>query len=530
LKHTNYDGGKDRKECFNMKNTKSLLGLATLWLTIIAFALTGCPDPNDPTVTNVTVSPARTSLAKGSTADFTARVSGTDNPVQTVTWSVDGGKTGTIITSSGILAVAADETAATLIVTATSTVDTTKSGSAIVTITDKSTIVTAVTVSPDRASLASGATIAFTATVTGTGNPAQTVTWSVDGGSAGTSISAATGILTVAANESAATLTVTASSTADTTKRGTAVVTVTDTRVTLGAGIAVSVEGAATTASVSFTRAMDLTLTASDFVVDNGATVTGVSLIADTAAVNVNFPANLSSSPKTYTVSIAVGSTKIKGNATVAITQAATGPEWVVNALDLTALVRAPVKGNAPGTMPINETQYTGSIAWYTSVGEALNGQVFADATVYDALVTLNAKPGYTFTGVLANSFTYTGATMVRNGTDSGTVLVSFPATANETGGVTVNFGGLPQDETIGLTGSTATLWWTANTPMTVIVNGTFSAYEWYVDGVLLALQGGNSVTLTAQDYSLGRHTISVNVRTTGGAYYSKTAHFTVVL
>jgi hypothetical protein len=62
---------------------------------------------------------------------------------------------------------------------------------------------------------------------------------------------------------------------------------------------------------------------------------------------------------------------------------------------------------------------------------------------------------------------------------------------------------------------------------MTVTVGGSFSAYTWYVDGALLSLQSGNSVTLTARNYSLGGHNISVRV-TTGGASYSKTAYFTI--
>jgi uncharacterized protein YjdB len=85
--------------------------------------------------------------------------------------------------------------------------------------------VTGVTVSPATASVAKGGTQTFSATVAGTGSPAQTVTWSVSGGT-GTTISAG-GILSVAAGESATTLTVTATSTVDTTKSGTATVTVT---------------------------------------------------------------------------------------------------------------------------------------------------------------------------------------------------------------------------------------------------------------------------------------------------------------
>jgi hypothetical protein len=74
-----------------MKNTKSLLGLAALLSAIIAFALTGCPNPSDPeptpapTVTSVTVSPKTPGVEPGGTKTFTATVSGTGDFVQTVT-------------------------------------------------------------------------------------------------------------------------------------------------------------------------------------------------------------------------------------------------------------------------------------------------------------------------------------------------------------------------------------------------------------------------------------------------------------
>jgi formylglycine-generating enzyme required for sulfatase activity len=47
---------------------------------------------------------------------------------------------------------------------------------------------------------------------------------------------------------------------------------------------------------------------------------------------------------------------------------------------------------------------------------------------VYKAVVTLTAETGYTFTGVLVDSFTHTGASGSTNLADSGTVTISFPA------------------------------------------------------------------------------------------------------
>jgi uncharacterized protein YjdB len=172
-------------------------------------------------VTGVTVSPAAASVAKGQTQPFTALVEGTNNPAQTVTWSVEGGGTGTTINNEGFLTVAIGESALNLIVRATSTVDPTKSGTAAVTV----IAVTGVTVSPAAASVAKGQSFTFTATVQGNNNPAQTVTWSVEGGGTGTVISG-NGTLTIAAGEGATSLTVRATSTIDTTKSGAAAVTI----------------------------------------------------------------------------------------------------------------------------------------------------------------------------------------------------------------------------------------------------------------------------------------------------------------
>ncbi|WP_125144430.1 Ig-like domain-containing protein [Clostridium transplantifaecale] len=91
--------------------------------------------------------------------------------------------------------------------------------------------VTNVAVTPNSANVQKGTTRQFNAVVTGTGSFARTVKWTVTGGALGTSIDS-TGLLTVAAGETAKTLTVTATSTVDGSKSGTATVTVTTEPVT----------------------------------------------------------------------------------------------------------------------------------------------------------------------------------------------------------------------------------------------------------------------------------------------------------
>jgi hypothetical protein len=87
--------------------------------------------------------------------------------------------------------------------------------------------VTGVTVSPASAKVTKGESQQFTAEVTGERDPDQAVTWSVSGNNnSNTTIDSNTGLLTVVANETASSLTVTATSDYDDTKSGAAVVTV----------------------------------------------------------------------------------------------------------------------------------------------------------------------------------------------------------------------------------------------------------------------------------------------------------------
>jgi endo-1,4-beta-xylanase len=210
------------RQKMNLKINRNIINF--LLLAGLSLAFLACGEKETPTVpdTGVTVSPKTATVAKGGTQEFTAKVNGANGPV---TWSiVETGKNSGTTINNGLLTVAAAETLTSLTVKATSTEDTTKSDTATV----KISSVTDVTVSPASPSVAKGTTQQFSATVTGTNGPAQTVTWSVTGGITGTSITANGGLLTVASGETAATLTVKATSTADTTKSGTTTVTVTE--------------------------------------------------------------------------------------------------------------------------------------------------------------------------------------------------------------------------------------------------------------------------------------------------------------
>jgi hypothetical protein len=175
------------------------------------------------TYTGVTLDPTSASVAKGATQQFEATVLGTNNPAQTVTWDVTGEEGATTIVD-GLLTIGADETAETLTVIATST-DPTISGTATVTVTEPAATYTGVTVDPDTKSIEKGSTWQFSASVQGANDPVQTVTWDVTGEEGATTI--VDGLLTIGADETAETLTVTATSTEDELISGTATVTVT---------------------------------------------------------------------------------------------------------------------------------------------------------------------------------------------------------------------------------------------------------------------------------------------------------------
>ena len=182
-----------------------------------------------PTMVTVTVSPSPATVAANGTQQFTATVTGTSNTA--VTWDVNnitgGNSTVGTISSSGLYTAPANvPNPSTVTVTAVSQADTTKSGSAQVTIVSSTTV--AVNVSPSSATVAVGGTQQFTATVTGTSNTA--VTWEVNniiGGNSNVGTISSSGLYTAPTNvPNPSTVTVTAVSQADPTKSSSAQVTI----------------------------------------------------------------------------------------------------------------------------------------------------------------------------------------------------------------------------------------------------------------------------------------------------------------
>lgn len=106
-----------------------------VWKTfsISPFANNALFIPGTPAVTSVTVSPATATVAAGQSAQFTATVETTDFAPKSVVWSIDDSTKATV-DQSGKVTIMADAEAGTVTVTATSTFDSTKKGTATITV------------------------------------------------------------------------------------------------------------------------------------------------------------------------------------------------------------------------------------------------------------------------------------------------------------------------------------------------------------------------------------------------------------
>ncbi|MGB2664250.1 MAG: hypothetical protein WAK48_09620 [Candidatus Acidiferrum sp.] len=189
---------------------------------LIHIFLGGCggggSSSSPPPQVSVSVSPIAATVAAGGTQQFGASVTGTSNTA--VTWSVAGGVLNGAISATGLYtAPSVVPNPAQVTVTATSHADPSASGTAAVAITG-----IGVQVLPPTVTLQTLGMQTFSANVTGTTNTA--VTWSVVGGSGNGSITQSGSYTAPATVPNPAQVTVMATSQADTTKSGTAIVTV----------------------------------------------------------------------------------------------------------------------------------------------------------------------------------------------------------------------------------------------------------------------------------------------------------------
>ena len=180
---------------------------------------------NRPVVNTITVSPNGITADQGTQKQFSASVTFIDTSVptgvpKTVSWSVelvDGTKkSGTTISSSGLLTIAADEPKnGVLKIIATSNYDTGKTGFATLTVTEPQPdpTVTSVTINENYGTVLRNKTYEFTVTMEVSGGAEETVAWSLSGNDSPSTVIDSDGKLFIAANETQGkTLTITATS------------------------------------------------------------------------------------------------------------------------------------------------------------------------------------------------------------------------------------------------------------------------------------------------------------------------------
>jgi hypothetical protein len=214
----------------------------------------------------------------------------------------------------------------------------------------------------------------------------------------------------------------------------------------------------------------------------------------------------------------------LTSNLTKTYTSSDFAPPQVISAFDLTSFFPAPVSGAAPvTTFGTTSSQYTGAIQWKTG-GNDFTGSAFAASTSYSAVVSLTPNPGYTLTGVAANSFTHTNATSKTHEANSGVVTLVFLETGAATGTplVVIGFDG---DITINM--SAVTMYNDGRTPNSITLSvANYENGKWYIDGSQTAIIE-NPVTLNAANYTVQSHTASF-FGTKNGTEYSQSVSFTV--
>jgi hypothetical protein len=214
---------------------KALLGPLILGsLALAGCGMSGTPastaPPQTPTITSVSVSCTASSIQPGQTNQCSATVTGTGSYSSGVTWSA---VSGTVSNSGLYSAPSTAPTSGSDSVKATSTQDTTKLGTAKITITAPTApAITGVSLACSPSTITDTQTASCTPTVTGTGAFANTVNLSFSPAAAGTlsdatSVSSGTAVIFTPANTGANSVTITATSTADSTKFHSAPITVT---------------------------------------------------------------------------------------------------------------------------------------------------------------------------------------------------------------------------------------------------------------------------------------------------------------
>ena len=175
------------------------------------------PVDTNPFVSKVKVLTDYVNVEVGKTAIFTAVVESYGDGYDEVTWTInDKTSENTTIDEDGVLTVGADEELDTITVRATSKIDANVYGEKSINVSKEVLTIDGIVLTPMAVNVIKGKSQTFKATVTG--SAVHTVNWTVNGNNSEDTVISNNGKLTVAADETAAHLTVTVTSTYDESK------------------------------------------------------------------------------------------------------------------------------------------------------------------------------------------------------------------------------------------------------------------------------------------------------------------------
>jgi len=427
-----------------------------------------------PSVSSVSVSPAASSIQTGGSQQFTAAVQGTVTN-KAVTWKTSAGT----ISATGLLT--APTTNATVTVTATSVADTTKAGTATVTV--AAPIVNSVNVTPATGSILTSGTMQFNATVNGNVTN-KAVTWSA---SSGTITNA--GLFTAGAT--AANATITATSVADATKSASATVTVSVPTVN-------SITVTPTTGAVLTGGAMQLSATVQGTVTNKtvtwktsgGAISNAGLLIAPATAGMVTVTAtSVADTTKSATATITVNAPTVNS---ITVTPA-TGSILTGATLQLSANVQGTVTNKTvTWTTSSGTVSATGLLTAGATAGTAkVTATSVADPTkTASVTITVNAPTVTSITVTPATGSIRTGATLQLDANVQGTVTNKTVTWTTSSG--TVSATGL---FTAGATAGTATVTATSVADLTKTASATITVSAPTVNSVTVTPATGSILT-----------------------------------
>ncbi|WP_306589643.1 right-handed parallel beta-helix repeat-containing protein [Geothrix sp. 21YS21S-4] len=437
-----------------------------------------------PVTVGVALNPASASLLAGSTASFTATVTGASSAG--VAWTVDGiaggnATTGTISGTGSTVTYTAPAAAGTHTLKATSAADATKSATATITVQAPTPV--SVALNPNATTLAAGGTSSFTATVSNA--TTTTVTWTVDGvagGNATTGTVSGTGAtVTYTAPAAGGTHVLVATSTADTTKSASATITV-----QAPTPVSVALTPTATTVASGGTASFTATV--------SNATNAAVTWKVDGIAGGNSTTGTVSGTGNTvtYTAPTAAGTHALVATSSADATKSASA----------TITVQAPPVGVT--LSPTTSSVAAGATLAFTAT---VSGSTAGVTWTVDGVAG-----GNTTTGTIAGSGT-TATYTAPNAAGTHTVVATSSADSTKSASATITV--QAPVVTVALSPTTSTLASGATQSFAATVSGSSAGVAWAVDGITngSATVGTLAVNGTAVVYTAptaaGTHTIT---------------------